>query len=304
MRHRFGNAIPAWTLGLVVLGLTAAAAQEQTPRKYLLKEAPAAVGDVSVLERSDGFKMDVYGKPRDIEGAVPQSLPITRRGREKFSETVLAIDKDGASHVRRTYTIARRQDTVKPGGPVKIVVAGRQGKTITLLRKGGKVIVAAAKGKLTAPEIKNLQTQFKPGSDIKTFPDHEIAIGDEWTIENAEAAKRQGLKSLILKCRLVELVPFQGRECAHVAVEMNMEADQNGFPLTWAMKGDLYHALDLQRSLSLKLSGPVEMKGSVKSNDLTIDLEGFGTGDFSLTQVWSKIAGKPLPPAKAASPAQ
>jgi len=299
MRRHSSSLISAGALAFSICVVVCAVAQEQpAAKKYLLKEAPAAVGDVSVTDRTNGFQMDVYGKPHGVEGAVPQNLPVSRRSREKFTETVLAVGKDGPTRVRRVYAIARRNDTPKPGLPAKVLVESRQSKTLTFVRAGGKITVTAATGKLTATETKSLAERFKPGSDVRTFPDHEVAIGDEWTIDNSAVGKLQGIGKMILKCRFLEIVPFQGRECAHLSIEVNMESNADRFPLIWAIKGDVYHAIDLQRILSVQMTGPVEMTGSLKSNDITIDLEGIGTGDIKMTQTWSKIAGKPLPAPK------
>jgi hypothetical protein len=61
------------------------------------------------------------------------------------------------------------------------------------------------------------------------------------------------------------------------------------------MRGDLYFALDLQRILSLKLSGPMEIKGVLENGGLTFDLDGGGVAEFNWAQTAIEIAGKPAP---------
>lgn len=281
-------------ISLACIAVSASGQEVPAPGKLLLREAEAAPGDVATRETGDSMEVRVSGKPRGIEGVDPLILQITRRTRDRFRETVLGVDKDGPTLVRRDYEVSRRFEAPAPNEEPKTVVNVRQGKTVTLRRQGERITVSTQQGKLPPDEVQTLQSEFKPESEMRTFPDHPVGVGDEWTIDNSPAG-RGGLKSMVLKCRFTELAPFQGRECARIAAELSMSGTANGLPTATKMRGDLYFALDLQRILSLKLSGPMEIKGVLENGGLTFDLDGGGVAEFNWAQTAIEIAGKPAP---------
>jgi hypothetical protein len=283
---------------VTMLGAAALAQPAPEAKKYLLKEASAAVGDVSVLDQSSNLQMEVFGTPRDIPGATPRSFELVQRRREKFTETVLAVGKDGVTQVRRVYTISRRQEKSGPEAALKTTVSSCQGKTVTIKKVAGKTLVTAAKGKLTPADIKELKERFEQDSDFNMFPMHEVGPGDEWAVDEAVIKRKFGVEHASLQAKFVEVVPFKGHPSARIAITMHMEGKAGPNPLSWDMEGEFHFALDLQRTLSGKLHGPVNTKGAVESGGITVDVEGLGEGAFNHSQQWLKVAGKPVPVTK------
>lgn len=286
-------------VGLIAYSGVGVFAQEAPPeKKYLLKEANAAVGDVSVLDQTSSLQIEVFGTPRDIPGATPRSFELTQRRREKFTETILAVGKEGVTQVRRVYSVSRKQEKNGPGATLKTTVSSYQGKTVTIKRISGKTLVTVSKGKLTPAEQKDLKERFDQDTDFNMFPDHEVGPGDEWSVDEAVIKRKFSADHASLQARFVDVAPFEGHQCARIAITMQMEGKAGPNPLTWEMQGEFFFALDLQRILSGKVSGPVNTKGSVESRGITVDIEGLGTGGFNYSQQWLKVAGKPVPAGK------
>ncbi|MFN3653626.1 MAG: hypothetical protein ACK47B_28945 [Armatimonadota bacterium] len=276
-----------------VLLATGSAAQQ--PKKYTLKELVAA-GDVSTNESVMAVSMDVT-----LSGSGLDLPPIryASREREKYTETILAADSKGPSALRRVYSIARVQETNEAGQP-ETRVLGRQGKTVTVRRSGGKTTVTVARGTLAAEERDELKGALED-SGFHFFPPRALAVGEEWAVD-PKAAQRlfQGATKAELTGRLVGIKPFAGRQCAHVAITLDLEAAEEGAPgpLKAQLTGDLYHALDLQRTLSARLRGPAGMTGTIDEDGVKGELNGQGTMELSWTSSWQKVAGKPVPAKK------
>ena len=66
------------------------------------------------------------------------------------------------------------------------------------------------------------------------------------------------------------------------------------YRMTMDMSGELFHAIDLNRTLTVQATGPITLKG----RDGNVDLTGEGTGEFRWTHRPLKIAGKPVPAAR------
>jgi hypothetical protein len=296
--------LAAAALPVLLLVLSAAGAQEpqEAPRKYRLHEVDAAKGDVYVKESLGEMNMELQAKILGSDQVLP-SIPMIYRDREKFTETVFALDKKGPSHLQRSYSAARTQSTGAPGEPPKTVTHPRQGKTVVFQRVKGKLRITATPGKLPAAEIKKLTEDFEKPSDRKFFPDHEVGPGDEWSIEGAEAARLFGggaYEKVNVKARFEDVVSFRGRQCAKVQVSILVEGKSNGIPMQMTLEGPIHHALDLQRTLSAEMSGAVTMKATIEQKPATVELDGAGIAKFSWSSQWLKIAGKPVPAPKAA----
>lgn len=289
----------AWSPSVLLLCLTclaAAAAQDEEPaKKYLLKESPPAVGEVCVVERSEGETLEIYATPRGQEGLIPDPIKSERHLRERYVETVLALDKDGAvTQLQRAYRTARTQQTAGKLEPLKTVVHGRQGKTITLKRIGTKTVVSVAGGKLSAAETKELSLPLERAGVPNLLPEHEVGPEDEWDVEEARLVRAFGMEHGSLKVRFIEVKPFRGHPCARLSLDLQLDGKTPKGTISWNVEGESYFALDLQRTLLLKFSGPVSTTGVGRYEGQIADLAGEGIGEFSLSRDLIK-KGKPAP---------
>jgi len=288
------------TVLLAALAFPAAGQEPPPVQKYRLKESLPVKGDAYTQDGAFEMTMDIMAK---VVGTDQQfgPLPMTFRQREKYSENVLEADKKGASHVRRTYSVSRSVNTPQPGQPPKTKTNVRQGKTVVMKRFAGKAVITATPGKLPADEIAELKKEFLKESHPEFFPEHEVAPGDEWTIEGEQAARifgGAGFDKATMKARFEEIVPFQGRQCARVHVMLEIEGKADAMPMTMSVEGKIHHALDIQRTLSADLQGTVSMTSQLDQGGSKLDLEGTGPAKFTWTVSWLKSAGRPVPPPK------
>lgn len=286
-----------WTIAVLCLSGLAALAQDDEPeRKYLLKETPPAVGDVSIVERGEGEKVDIYATQRGTEAQIPDPTKFERHLQERYTETVLALDPEGAiSQLKRVYTLARTVQTAGKLDPLKTVYHGRQGKTVVLKRLADKTSVTVANGKLSAAETKELAPQLDRAGGLNYLPDHEVGADDEWEIEEAQVLKAFGMEHGSLKARFIEVKPFRKHLCARINLDLQMQGKTAKGPIDWNLEGECYFALDLQRTLAYKLSGPVSTMGVGKVEGKVADLAGEGTGSMTLSRTWTKFGKQLLP---------
>jgi hypothetical protein len=277
--------------GLALLLAASLASAAPAPQKYRLQDA-AAVGDASTTDQSMTMGIDLTLL---IGGSPAQTLKYGHHDQEKYTEWVLRMTGDRPTYVRRTYTVARSLESA-PGADPKRTVFTRQGKTITLRQQGPRVVLSSPKGALAAAEAKELQSNFKP-SGFTFFPAHAVAVGEEWTVDPAKAAKFfPGTTKAEMKGRLEEIVQRSGHPCARVRVTLDLQAEGKEYPgpLKASLEGDLFHAVDIHRTVALHLTGPITMKGKIEQEGASVDLDGDGTMDMSWTSQWLKVAGKPV----------
>src|SRR5205085_4577179 len=126
-----------------------------------------------------------------------------------------------------------------------------------------KAEVICDKGKLAAADEKSLKNEVlgQPAAP-PFFPDHEVAPGDEWEINSEKLATAfgKGVQKATAKARFEEVVESAGHPCAHVHLDLDVAAQPEGFPslLTFQLSGDVYYAIDLQRTLTAALTGPLQ----------------------------------------------
>lgn len=274
-------------LASAVLAGNAAFSQQ----KYRFQEN-SAVGDVSVSENTMEMTLDVKVTANGQE--LPPIKFLTRE-REKYTDEVLAVSKNQPTTVRRTYEIARGVET-GPDGMQKPKVSTLQGKVITIRVEGDKVTLAPAKGKLAPEDEKAVVDEFKQ-PDSPFFPDREVAPGEEWTVDPKVVAQTlNGIDKGEVKGKFEDVVPYGGRQCARIAIDISVQGQPGGVPVPMTMKGTGkgYYALDFMRPLDLEMSGPITMKGDTEQNGVKLQFDGEGTLVKKDTRRWVKVAGRPV----------
>jgi len=292
----------AWVPALLLLsltGLVAGAQDEETTQKYLLKETPPLVGEVTAIEHSENQTLEIYATPRGMEAQIPEPTKSGRHLRERYTDTVLALDKDGLiMQLKRTYTVARTLQTAGALDPPKTLIHGRQGKTVTLKRVGTKTAVTVANGKLSAAETKELAQQLDQAGGLNLLPDHEVSPDDEWEVEEARVVKAFGMEHGTLKVHFIEVKPFRGHPCARLSLDLQLEGKTAKGPISWNLEGTHFFALDLQRTLYAKYTGPVSTMGVGRAEGQIADLAGEGIGEITLSRTLVKKGKQPLKPAE------
>jgi len=291
MRRRFPLASLSLLLSVSLLATGAVYAQQ----KQQLREV-VAVGDTAVVESSLDLNLQVGGTAGELE--IPP-LKFASREREKYTQAVLAAGKEGATAIRRVYEISRGVET-DPTGRQEVKTSSLQGKTVVVKRVGGKVVVTPAKGKLSAEDHKNLLSALDD-SGLDFYPENEVTPGEEWTL-NPQLAMGilPGADKATVKGRFEEVMPYAGRSCARIHMTVMVEGtnEEFGGTLTMNLTGDVYLALDIQRTIAMELSGPVTLKGESKQEGQVIALNGDGRMTVKERRQWLKLAGKPVPKAR------
>ena len=228
-------------LATCALLVTAASAQDKV---HL--QSGHGVGDVSdnesLMEMSLNMKVTADGQP------VPD-MNSGSRAREKYQEKELAVGDDGKpSAMQRVYSMDHELDS-ETGKPDKVVTASLEGKTVTVQRDGDKVTVTADEGKISDKDCKDLMNALSPSFD-EIYPDHDLAVGDEWTVDSAALSRSfGGSDKANFKGKLLEVVDYEGHQCAHLQIVLSLLTPLEGSKdmMTMKLSGDLYHALDIQR---------------------------------------------------------
>jgi hypothetical protein len=222
------------------------------------------------------------------------------RERNTYTELVLAMDATGPSAFRRTYTAARSQEAFGEDRP-EVKVSSVQGKTVTVKRAGGKVTVTAAKGKLSAEDLRELRDELDPKKpkDPDFFPEREVSVGDEWDVDPKLLTQSlEGSERAAAKMKFVEVIEYAGHRCARFEVSVEVEGafgtGEQKVPMTMGLSGETYYAIALERFLHTRVAGPVTFRGEIVQNGVAVTMEGVGTMQMTETNRWIKVAGKPV----------
>ncbi len=285
----------------LVLG-AAAFGQEGSPEKQVLKEIAVSVGDVYVISVRNNLEMQVRGVPEGSTEAVVDA-PYVLNVQEKYTQSILAISGEKPTYFTRKYNISKVTRTKSAGEEPTTSVLPRHGKTLTVRVKGKAVTITSGKDKLPAPEIAALKRIFLSEGTVNPYPAHPVGPGDEWTKEGSEVVKDPSGGVRRLQAKYLDVVQYEGHPCARISLTMEMNTEQGGIPIQTTMTGEVMHALDIHRDLSVNLSGDINAKSKITRNGITVDMSTQGISSFTQTEVWLKSKGKPVPKPKPAAPA-
>jgi hypothetical protein len=277
-------------ISLSLLSVAVFAGTASGQQKYRLRDRYAA-GDLQAVDSSFDLSLTVSVK---ANGEDSTQFILSKREREVYQEQTLAADARGLNGIRRTYTIVRGVDTDPTTGQEHQRVSSLQGKTVVVRREGDTVKVVVEKGTITPGDRKSL-LQALDHPDMELMPDHDVAPGEEWTVDpQFLASTLDDVQKADLRCRFLEVAQHAGRQCAHLQITIELIAQQAGSPAPIKMKlsGDLYQPLDLKRSLGVELSGPVTVTAQQASNGVTLFFQGEGTMRIKETRRWLKVNGK------------
>jgi hypothetical protein len=277
----------------------AVATAAPAPRKYRLKET-AAAGDRSTVE--DRLQMSVTMRVQlpDRDGVTliaqePPDLRFSTREFTKYTEAVLAIDKEGPTSVRRVYSAKRSVET-DPGGNEEVKVSSLQGKTITIRRSGQKISVTPAAGRVAEEDRKELSEELD-SPDVDFFPRHPVAPGDDWTVDpKAAATLFKGAERASMTGKFVEVVSYRGLRCARIGIHVEAAGsfgeEKEPMAMVMTLQGSIHHALEINRTVSIDMAGPVTVSSRLEEGGTSLKLSGEGTMRATLLHHWEKVGGQ------------
>ncbi len=224
----------------------------------------------------------------------PHQLRFTSTSRERYTEEVLAVAKGAPTALRRKYTVKNSREEDATEGPTTTTSA-LQGKTVVIRLRNGKVAITGVKN-LTEDEREELTEAIVPDT-TSGWPKQPLAIGQEWEVDDAEASAMFGLPpgQGSLKCRFTGVVNYGGHRAAKIGLTAVMKMDDPDIgEMTVRMRGNAYHALQLNRGLGFEASGPVTVQGETEEDGMKIAVTGTGTIKGKITNRWTRIGGKPI----------
>lgn len=275
---------------LLGLGLTAVfvvPVRAQQTYRLLNKEA---AGDVR--QTTEDLTMSLTLKVKSGGHTTP--FKYATNDLEQARTQVLAVDAMGkATDVRRAYSIYIHRENGTEGS--KNTTSSLQGRTLHIYRKDGKTVVESEDGPVEESDRQGLLSDLEP--DIKYYPDHALALGEEWSPDSVGVSRAfKGAKNLSLRGKLIDIVPFAGHQCAHVHWKLSADLPDKEYTLHMKLEGDSYQALDIQRMLSLVFTGPLTMSGKTTTNGKPVTLDGTGLALLKMSGEWTMAEGKPLSP--------
>jgi len=277
---------------IAVLVLANGPALGQQPQSFRLKEVVSA-GDVGTIVSSFDISVDARAQVLDQESPAMRTRNLQEAS---YTVTVLSADAKGnPTGAKLRFTRAKMMMQL-PGRRGVTRTSPAQGKTVTIKKIGGKTTVSIDRGKLTAQDRAQLQEALD--DDWSTvFPDYEVAIGEEWSIDSGVFA-RKALGSdatATVTGQVLDVVQKQGRPCARARLTMEISGRPQGEPLDMSIKlsGELYFATDIKRVLVVNLSGPVTISGEIVQGGASLAIHGQGTSRLYYNSKWNKIAGRP-----------
>ncbi len=257
--------------------------------KILLKDLRAA-GDIFTVKdnMTMNLKAVVTGPDINIE-------KINNKNEEReYKEEVLAATAQGPTSALRFYITARDAEDGE-GGPKK-TTRSYEGKSVRLTRTG-KTATATSSVTLKPEDVHELSEGFK-NDDMSVFSDKPIGIGDSWTVPLSKLlGTSEDLPDGKATGTYTDIVQQGGHRCAHIHITANISQDLGGIVLSGELQGDTYFALDIHRTILLKLSGPLKMVGKQTAGGKTIEITGSGKIDAGISFTYAKVAGKAQPTA-------
>ena len=271
-------------LGLLLAG---GACVAQTPQTYRIKDT-AAAGDTAKM--SEDFDGSVTMTLHSAKVTSPPS-PYGFHKTEQYRSQTLAASNGHTDRERRAYTVYR---SVDKGAGTDKTSTSLQGKTLLLERSGGQTKATGENGAISDADRKDLQDALNNTGSV--FPDRALAIGDEWTPDSKAMGHRfGGAKDVTLRCKLLQVLDYEGHPCARIHYTMTAKIPLSPTAsMQMNLQGDGYHAIDLQRSLSLILKGPLTLTGSITEEGTKFQLTGTGTATMKMVALWEKVGDKPV----------
>ena len=151
--------------------------------------------------------------------------------------------------------------------------------------------VTVTQGKLTSDDEKSLSDSFSSQS-ASIYPGKEVRVGESWSVPlSAVFGDTQGLPRGTASAQLVDIVNRAGHRCAHIKITSDISLKQEFSTLDLKMTGDAYFALDINREIERKASGPIHMSAQKKQDDKVMVIKSEGLVELTTSDNYAKASG-------------
>ncbi len=291
---------------------------EQPPKeKYLL--APDLEGETTntlkfsvegkVIEKAyDSGGMTVkrqgggpgLGRIRGGRPVVDEERKLETKHDRKYAEKTLKYDEQEKIHkVERKYTTAKDGEEKSPLDGKKLTIENNKG-TITV----EEVKPEKPEGEQETEEIPDsVKKTLSPGNPFNCFlPGKEIAKGESWEVKAKELEpffKRffpelPAQKHALAKCTLREAVNKEGKKCARILVELEVEVTHKvkaksaeiEVKKKMELEGTVWFNLSAKKISDVELEGEMSYKGELDKKPLWATLKAEAELTLELKTQW------------------
>lgn len=276
---------------LVALTALTTAVIASAPEKRLLREGYSQ-GDRGEARHEVTATLRMRVTP---PGKPPQTLFFKTIRREIYSEDVLATLPSRLVVAFRRQYLRNRTDEFDTTGAITTKSSPLEGRTVEARIENRRVVVKAQGGPaLPEDAIREVQERVFQ-SEMSLAPNRLVAIGDSWTV-NPKVVGRMlpGADRVAVKARFAGLVHYRGHPCAKLTVSIEARGRMAAMPVavTLRLTGSSYHALDLDKPLSLEVSGPIHASGVVIDKGMKLPFTATGSVHGVSSTSWLKSSRK------------
>ncbi|HSU68080.1 MAG TPA: hypothetical protein VLJ39_14480 [Tepidisphaeraceae bacterium] len=261
-------------LGCVLLSGTLAAAAETATFKLQVNPGEKWSFDLTTSVKQKG-RVNANGQ---LAQPIDQSLSQHRKG----TVEVLAVENGKPLALRVTYDA--ESGNSGNAGPQQAPPFALAGKTVTIRKGEGGNVSNDLPDQPDPQTLAELNHMLDP--DTTVYPDHPVAVDDEWQGDTANVAKQFQLGAddrVSIKCKLLAIKSQDGRPVADVSIVANIVKHDEGFIETTTTLGGVSR-VDLKsgQTLTADLIGKMSSHGSKQvqapnGQPVALDVQGDGT---------------------------
>ena len=261
----------------------ASVARGQSPRAVDFK-LRLAVDQQWAFEQTNTTSLHVSSGGQQFTQAADQ-----RRG---GTITVLAVKDGQPTSLKITYS-PDTSSTATMNGQPQPPPTPLAGKTVRVSRDelGIIQIDGLEADPATTNELSQLVTP-----DRSLFPNHPVAVGDEWDGDADAMAKQMQFgpnDTVTVHCKLDRIGTAAGRPTADLAVTITGAKTQDGIVTKLTTAGTVQLDLATCQPLKADLSGKLELNGQANGPNGPMPVS--GDGKIELHQTYRPVAGVPAP---------
>lgn len=250
------------------------------------------------LEKGDRYVVSIEIIYRNsgrtyVDDQLTESGSAVSIDREKFAETILAVNGAGRREAVRRHYLSAVATQTEAGGKRVVTVRPVQGRTFTIRTVAGVAEVDTTRG-LSASDVSDIETALRDDADgLVASGTHEV--GDTWPVPQAFLRafnyKGEGTGT----CRLESIDERPGHETARIALQADLPSvTTTGEASRIRLSGHAVWSLRLKRVLSYHFGGPTSTVATSRTGATVTRTEASGTVAVSATVAWQAVGGKPV----------
>lgn len=258
--HSYRQAIRGGTIGILLLTLiqgTWASAQTYT-LKIRVSPGERWAFDVNTSIKQKG-QVTANGQPA-------QQIDQTIASRRKGTVEILAAAEGKPTAMRVTFDPESANTGTVNGQPLPAFALA--GKTVTLRRAESGSITNDLPQQPDEQALAELDRMMEP--DTSVYPDHPVAVNDEWSADTAAMARQfqlGGDDKVEMKCKLLAIKDLDGRQLADVSLAGQIVKHEQGSIITTTTLNGVTR-IDLQTGqvLAGDIAGKTSTRGTNNEN--------------------------------------